>query len=148
MKPYAETATIMVKDASEFNVVERSIWHFNKLYKTLPIWNPKRPVEINENLSLLTMSSSSSNERTVLSPQTQLNFVYRKYRFVVSIDTSMSLFATNITTGLPVFSDILLKLHTEIKDHLLRILNLKHFYLIVALVLKQYHEVYLHNCPL
>ena len=111
MKPYAETATIMVKDASEFNVVERSIWHFNKLYKTLPMWNPKRPVEINENLSLLTMSSSSSNERTVLSPQTQLNFVYKKYRFVVSIDTSMSLFATDITTGLPVFSDILLKLH-------------------------------------
>ena len=114
MKAHAETATIMVKDARGFKLVERSIWHFNKLYKTLPMGNPKRPAEINENLSLLTMSSSSSstNERTVLAPQTQVNFVYRKYRFVVSIDTSMSLFATDITTGLPVFSDILLKLYT------------------------------------
>jgi len=111
MKAHAETATIMVKDASQFNVVERSIWHLNKMYKTLPMWNPKRAVEINENLSLLTLSSSAKHERPVLSPQTQLNFVYRKYRFVVSIDTSMSLFATDITTGLPLFSSISQKLH-------------------------------------
>lgn len=111
----AETATILVNDASTFSVTERSIWHFNKMYKLLPLSNPKQPTEIDSNLSLLTLSASSSSptsERLVLSPQTQLNFVYQKYRFVVSIDTSMSLFATDITTGIPLWSSIPQKLYT------------------------------------
>eukprot|EP00940_MAST-03C_sp_MAST-3C-sp2_P000884 g884.t1 len=51
-------------------------------------------------------SHITRDREALLVPETQLNFVYEKYSFVISLDTSRSMFSVDAASGAPLFDRI------------------------------------------
>lgn len=114
-----ESLFVFLQDGKIWNRTEFSLWHYNQLELPLAFTViPKRSkvnkalIKLNEKMALLRCKDSemwyadSMPENAVIGKDTQVSYVYQKYKICISLDATPSTLSNDASSGKIYFEDL------------------------------------------